>query len=103
MAEYYEGTKHYDSARFWYASVIRKYPESELASRARDRMVALADSPGQPAKKLAWLIEKLPQNAESKAIAQVPLLPTGDSQIRLASGEEQVETEGQKNTKTTTR
>ncbi|MEO2046211.1 MAG: tetratricopeptide repeat protein [Pirellulales bacterium] len=103
MAEYYEGTKHYDSARFWYARVIRKYPESELASRARDRMVALVDSPGHPAKKLAWLIEKLPKNAESKAIAQVPLLPTGDSQIRLASGEEQIETEGQEKTKTTTR
>jgi outer membrane protein assembly factor BamD (BamD/ComL family) len=103
MAEYYDGTKHYDSARFYYARVMRKYPESELASRARDRMVALADSPGHPVSKFAWLIDKLPQNAERTAIAQVPMLPSKDSRVQLASGEKQGDEKGRGDAKTISR
>ncbi len=103
MAQYYDDTRHYDSARFYYARVMRKYPDSEMASRARERMAALADSPGHPVSRFAWLIDRLPQNAEYKAIAQVPLLPSNDSHIQLASGEKQLDEKGQADAKTTTR
>jgi outer membrane protein assembly factor BamD (BamD/ComL family) len=103
MAQYYDDTRHYDSARYYYARVMRKYPESEMAARARERMVALANSPGHPVSRFAWLIDRLPQNAECKAIAQVPLLPSNDSHIQLASGEKQVDGKGQGDAKTTTR
>jgi len=102
MGEYYEGTRHYDSARFYYTRVIHKYPQSELATRARERMVALADSPGHPVSKIAWLMDKLPENAERKAIAQVPLLQT-DSEVQLASGEQRTDGKGQGDAKTITR
>ena len=103
MAEYYDDTKHYDSARFYYARVLRKYPDSEIAARARERMAALADRPGHPVSRFAWLIDQLPQNAERKAIAQVPLLPSSDSRIQLARAEGKVDEKGQGDAKTITR
>jgi hypothetical protein len=100
MAQYYDDTRHYDSARFYYVRVMRKYPDSEMASRARERMAALADSPGHPVSRFAWLIDRLPQNAEYKAIAQVPLLPSNDSHIQLASGEKHLDEKGPDDAKT---
>jgi len=92
MAKYYENIKYFGSARFYYARVLRKYPESELATQARDRLIALAESPDHPEEKLEWLLAMVPKNAERKAIAQVPLIEQSspliehrDSRIEMAS------------------
>ncbi len=86
MAKYYDNIEQFGSARFYYARVLQKHPESELASQARDRLIALGDSPDHPKEKLDWLLAMVPQNAERKAIAQVPLVEQPDSHIEMASG-----------------
>ncbi len=84
MAQYYDDTKYYRSAKFYYAKVIRQYPQSPLAEKSRARYQELDGQPDVPQTKLEWLVNAFPENAERQAIAQVPLLEKDDF-ARLAS------------------
>jgi outer membrane protein assembly factor BamD (BamD/ComL family) len=77
MAQFYDGTKNVASAKTYYSEVINKYPESELATQARERMTQLADQPDFPKKRLAWFVEMFPESAEHAAIANVPEIRDG--------------------------
>lgn len=87
MAEYNDGTKHYGAARFYYAQVIQKYPDTELAKQARDRMAQITDEPDQPPKRLAWLVDVFPESSERSRVAQIPEIKEGHG--RLARAPEQ--------------
>ncbi|HEX2477097.1 MAG TPA: outer membrane protein assembly factor BamD, partial [Lacipirellulaceae bacterium] len=54
MAEYFDGTKHYGAARYYYAQVMKKYPNTELATQARERLAQIGGEPDEPPKRLAW-------------------------------------------------
>jgi outer membrane protein assembly factor BamD (BamD/ComL family) len=77
MAQFYDGTKNYGSAKTYYAEVINKYPDSELANRARDRMTEIAGQPEFPEKRLAWFVDLFPESQEHAALAQVPEIKNG--------------------------
>jgi len=77
MAQFYDGTKNYGSAKTYYAEVINKYPDSELAQRARERMTALAGQPDFPEKRLAWFVDLFPESQEHAALANVPEIKNG--------------------------
>jgi len=77
MAEHYDGTKHYGSAKEYYAEVIRKYPDSELAQRARERMAQISGEPDRPPKRLAWFVDLFPESEQHAAIAKVPEIRDG--------------------------
>jgi len=74
LAKFYEGQEHYGSAKFYYAKVLRKFPGTPIADQARENYVALEGKPDSPPVKLASVVDLLPDNAEQKAIQQVPLL-----------------------------
>ncbi|MCG8451013.1 MAG: outer membrane protein assembly factor BamD [Pirellulales bacterium] len=78
VAKYYDDTEYYQSAKFYYAEVARKYPQTPLAEQARARYQELAGEPDVPATKLEWLIKAFPENAERQAIADIPLLGSGN-------------------------
>jgi outer membrane protein assembly factor BamD (BamD/ComL family) len=77
MAKYYDGIKHYGSAKEYYAIVIKKYPDSELAKEARDRMGAIASLPEEPSKPLAKVVGLFPKSAEHASLAKIPELQNG--------------------------
>ena len=77
MAQFYDGTKSYGSAKTYYAEVIDKYPDSELAQRARERLTELAGKPEFPEKRLAWFVDLFPESQEHAALANVPEIKNG--------------------------
>ncbi len=77
MAQFYDGTKNYGSAKTYYAEVINKYPDSELAQRAKSRMTELAGKPDFPEKRLAWFVELFPKGQEHTSLANVPEIKNG--------------------------
>lgn len=74
MAQYYDETEHYGSARFYYARVAREYPDSELAKKAGTRFHELDDKPDHPETSVQWFLSMFPENAERKTLQQVPML-----------------------------
>ncbi len=83
MAERFDKLEEYGSAKFYYAQVIKQYPQTPLADQSRTRLAALGGLPERPEPKLAWLINQLPESAERKAVAQVPMVEGADS-LQLA-------------------
>jgi hypothetical protein len=83
MAEYFDGTKHYGAARHYYAQVMQKYPDTELASRARERVGQISGEPEKPEKRLAWLVDLFPESSERSRVARIPELQNGGT-TRLA-------------------
>lgn len=77
MAKYYDGIKNYGSAKTYYAEVIQKYPDSQLAQTARTRMTEIGGEPDFPEKPLAWFVELFPESQEHAAIANVPEIKNG--------------------------
>jgi len=74
MAKYYDDTKHYGSAKYYYARLVREYPQTELAEQARTRLAAIGGEPDHPAVPLEWFVKVFPENAERTAIEQVPMI-----------------------------
>jgi tetratricopeptide (TPR) repeat protein len=74
MAEYNDGTKHYGAARYYYQQVIRKYPDTELATKARDRIAEISGEPDEPPKRLAWFVDLFPESSERSRVARIPEL-----------------------------
>jgi TolA-binding protein len=77
MAQFYDGTKNYGSAKTYYAEVINKYPDSEFAKTAKERMLAMGDLPEFPEKRLAWFVDMFPESQEHAALANVPEIKNG--------------------------
>jgi len=77
MAEYYDGTKHYGAAKQYYAEVIKDYPDTELATKARERVSQLASEPDVPIKPLGTIVDLLPESTERARVARIPELQKG--------------------------
>lgn len=84
MAEYFDGTKHYGSARHYYAKVMQKYPNTELATRARERVAEIAGEPDKPPKRLAWFVDLFPESSERSRVARIPELMNGGTRLAEA-------------------
>jgi outer membrane protein assembly factor BamD (BamD/ComL family) len=81
MAEFNDGTKHYGAARYYYRQVIQKYPDTELAKQARDRLAQIGDEPDMPAKRLAWLVDLFPESSERSRVANIPEIKEGGGRL----------------------
>jgi TolA-binding protein len=84
MAEYFDGTKHYGAARYYYAQVIKKYPDTELATQARERVAQIGGEPDKPPKRLAWLVDLFPESSERSRVARIPELQNGGTRLAEA-------------------
>jgi len=76
LAKFYENNGYTTSAKFYYAKVIRNFTGTPIANDAQQAYAALEGQPERPPVKLESIIKLFPENAERKAIAQVPLLET---------------------------
>jgi hypothetical protein len=83
MGEHFDGLKEYGSAKYYYAQVLKNYPDSQLATNARQRMTEIGGLPERPSSFLDPALDYLPENAERKAIAQVPMIEKPTTQTPL--------------------
>ncbi len=84
VAKYYDDTKHFGSAKFYYAKVAREYPESTLGVQARERFAEISGKPDHPETQVAWFLNMFPENRERKTLQRVPLLAP-ESEISIAT------------------
>jgi outer membrane protein assembly factor BamD (BamD/ComL family) len=79
MATYYDDKEEYGAAKFVYGELIKKYPDTELAKTARERVAVIAGEPDRPPKRLAFIVDRLPENRERARVARIPELQKGSS------------------------
>jgi outer membrane protein assembly factor BamD (BamD/ComL family) len=84
MAKYFDKSKHYGSAKFYYAQLAREYPDTPLAADAQKRYFELGGLPDHPASKMEWFTGLFPENSERKSIEQVPMIAP-ESSPRMAT------------------
>ncbi len=84
MASYYDKKKDYGAARFYYAEVMKKYPQTELAKKASDRVAEIKGEPDEPPKKLAFLVDLFPESRERTRVAHIPELQNGGTRLAKA-------------------
>ena len=82
-AKFYDETGHFGSAKYYYAQLMSKFPNTPLAEQAQQRYADLGGKPDHPETKLEWLVDVFPENAERQAISQVPLMGR-ESEVQLA-------------------
>jgi len=81
-AKHYEDNEQFGSAKFYYAKILRQFPNTPIANDAQQQYAALEGKPNSSPELLAGVIKLLPENAERKAVEQVPLLePQTDTLI----------------------
>ena len=94
MAKYYDDTKYYGSAKIYYAEVLKKYPNTDYAVEARERIAQIADEPDEPPKRLAWLVDLVPESHERAAVARIPEIKNGGVRLAKAPADSTGEAEG---------
>jgi outer membrane protein assembly factor BamD (BamD/ComL family) len=77
MASYYDRRKEYGAARFYYASLVDKYSETQFAQKAEQRINAIHGEPNVPDQPLEWLVELFPE--EETVEPMIATQPTGTS------------------------
>lgn len=88
MAEYFDGTKHYAAAQMYYSRVAQQHPDTELAAQARTRLAEISDKPGEPPKRMGWLLDMVPQSREKTRLAKIPEIQQGKTRVAQALGQE---------------
>jgi TolA-binding protein len=81
MAKYYDDTKHYRAARYYYAQLIERYPDTELARQSRERIAQISGEPDAPPKRMAWFVDLFPESRERTAVARIPELQNGGTRM----------------------
>ncbi len=84
MAKYYDDGEHYGSAKFYYAQIVKNFPDTPIAEQARSRYVELGGEPDHPSSNMEWFVNLFPENAERQSIKQVPMLESTDT-TRIAT------------------
>jgi outer membrane protein assembly factor BamD (BamD/ComL family) len=85
MAAYYDNKKDFGAARYYYAEVVKKYPDTELAKKAQVRVAEIKAEPDRAPKKLAFLIDRLPESRERTRVARIPELQNGGTRLAQAA------------------
>jgi outer membrane protein assembly factor BamD (BamD/ComL family) len=60
MAAFYTRTEHYGGARFYYAKIVKDFPDTKLAVESRGRLEQYKGLPDNPALTFQWLVNLLP-------------------------------------------
>lgn len=60
MADYYERKRAYDSAAFYYQEILKEYPKTQVAQRARKRLAEIKSQSGGDSSRLKWLSDLIP-------------------------------------------
>jgi outer membrane protein assembly factor BamD (BamD/ComL family) len=76
MGEYYDKGSHYGAARYYYASVVKKYPDSSFAQTAQQRMDAIKAEPDNPPDRLEFLARWFGEDKNPNLPTANPPAPT---------------------------
>ncbi|MCC6493037.1 MAG: outer membrane protein assembly factor BamD [Pirellulales bacterium] len=87
MGQHFDNIEWYGSAKIYYAQLLEDYPNTPLAEQARTRLAAIDGEPEVPKSMLDPVLNILPESAERRATAQVPMIV--DRQTRLAAATEE--------------
>ncbi len=86
-AAFYDRRREYQGAHHYYSEIIKKFPSSNMADAAKERIAEIKDFPGSPAPPAeflySWLDRKkdLPQ-AAATPIENIATRPDGDTETR---------------------
>jgi TolA-binding protein len=84
MAQYNDKKKDYGAAKYYYAQVIEKYPDTDLAKQSRDRVGQIASLPDRAPAKLPFVVELFPESRERARVARIPELQKGGTRYATA-------------------
>jgi TolA-binding protein len=59
LAQYYDRKHYYGAARLSYRALVQKYPTTQLAEQARQRMEQIKNEPDEPPQRFKWLAQIL--------------------------------------------
>jgi TolA-binding protein len=59
LAEYYENGEHFGAAKIYYAQVMKDYPQTQFAERAKTRLAEIDGKPDNPPNRLAFITDWL--------------------------------------------
>lgn len=76
MATYYEKTKYYGAAKFYYRQIAEKYPTTQLADESRNRIAALEGEQDVPDQPLEWFVNLFPDSKKSGLYTAKPINET---------------------------
>lgn len=104
MAQYYEGTEHFASAKYYLARVADEYPDSPAAEKAKERLAELDGKPDSPDVPMEWLVNLFPENKKFESINSIEEIAPATTAPSLGpdSGGTMV-AEGPSDSETTTR
>lgn len=82
--QYYDNRKQFGAARFYYRSVVKNYPLTQAAGRARDRLEQIRNEPDTPPNRFRWLTDVFEPNDTKKrpSTAPAPLQRMTDNILR---------------------
>ena len=69
IAQFYDKSNHYQAARYYYAGVVKEYPNSSFAEQSQARLAQIKAEPGSPPDRLAWMDKIFDPNSIDQAIA----------------------------------
>ena len=62
MASFYEKNEFVAAARYYYAEVLKNYPNTPMARGASQRLAALQGQPDGPPQRFAWISSAFPSD-----------------------------------------
>lgn len=80
-AQYYEGRGYNAAARFYYAQMLKDYPNSQVAQLVSKRLAEIHDLPAEPEPRLTWVSAIMPEPRDPKRLTLNPP-PAPDATIR---------------------
>lgn len=76
MATYYEKTKYYGAAKFYYREVASKYPTTKLAEESRTRLAQIEGEQDVPDQPVEWFVKLFPDSKKSGLYTAKPVSDT---------------------------
>jgi outer membrane protein assembly factor BamD (BamD/ComL family) len=76
MATYYEKTKYYGAAKFYYREVAEKFPTTQLAEKSRTRLAELEGEQDIPDQTAEWFVKLFPDSKKSGLYTAKPISDT---------------------------
>jgi len=76
MAAYYEKTRYYGAAKFYYRQVAEKYPTTKLAEQSRTRIADLEGEQDVPDQPVEWFVKLFPDSKKSGLYTAKPVSDT---------------------------
>lgn len=72
LGQFYQNSRHYYAARYYYTEVVKQYPQSRFADLAKAEMDKIKDKPPDSKNEIEWLASKFKRAPQLPAAAQPP-------------------------------